>query len=100
LSEAFFVVRRNERDVMKKYVNFYVTYRLFFPVLTKLEFLVRFSKKYSNTKFHENPSNGSRQTDRLGEANKLVVFRNFANATRNRINLLTYFGDASELWAE
>ena len=32
----------------------------FRPILTKLEFLVRFSKKFSNTKFHENPFRGSR----------------------------------------
>jgi len=62
----------------------------------KLKFLVRFSKKYSNTKFHENPSIGSRQMDRFGEANKLVFFRNFANAIKNRLNLLTYSGDAGE----
>jgi len=44
----------------------------------KLEFSRQFFEKYSNIKFHENPSSGSRvvscgqmdgQTDRHGEAN-------------------------------
>jgi len=44
-----------------------------------------FFEKYSNTKFQENPSSGSRvvpcgQTD--GQ-NEIVPFRNFANAPKN-----------------
>jgi hypothetical protein len=44
------------------------------PILMKLEFSRKFSEKYSNTIFHENPSSGSRvvpcgQTDRHDEAN-------------------------------
>jgi len=51
----------------------------------KLKLYDRFSKKYSNIKFHENPSSGSRvfpcgQTDMT----KLTVaFRSFANAPKD-----------------
>jgi hypothetical protein len=45
-------------------------------ILMKLEFSLQIFKKYSNTKFHENPSpvgaelfHADRQTDRLDEAN-------------------------------
>ena len=54
----------------------------------ELEFSRDF-KKYSNMKFHENPSSGSRvvpcgRTDRRADMTKLiVVFRNFANALKN-----------------
>jgi len=46
---------------------------------------MRTDGKYSNTKFHKNPSSGSRivpceQTDRQDEANS--QFRNFANAPK------------------
>ena len=48
----------------------------------KLDFFRQFLDKYSNIKFHENPSNGSRavscgQTDMTKQ---IVAFRNFANA--------------------
>jgi len=40
--------------------------------------------KYSNIKFHENPSSGSRQTEKWTDVTKLiVVFRNFAKAPKN-----------------
>jgi hypothetical protein len=52
----------------------------------KLEISLRFFEKYSNMKFHENPSNGNRviygrtkgQTDRRTDVTNLIVaFRNF-----------------------
>jgi len=51
-------------------------------ILIKLEFSRHISEKYSNIKFHENPSSGSRsvpcgQTDMT---KRTVAFRNFANA--------------------
>jgi len=54
-------------------------------ILVKRHFLDRFSKKYSNIKFHENQPNGSRavpcgQTDMT---NLIVAFRNFANSPNN-----------------
>ena len=58
-SETFFILRRNDRDVIKN------TYRSSCKVpvilarfLWNLNFLNRF--KNSNVKFHENPSSGSR----------------------------------------
>jgi len=54
----------------------------------KLEFPRQIFQKYSNFKFHENPSSGSRvvscgQTDGQTDMTKLIVaFRNFANAPK------------------
>jgi len=50
-----------------------------FPVLWNLNFLDRFLKKFSNTKFHENPPSGSRvdpsgHTHRHDEANSRFFF--------------------------
>ena len=51
----------------------------------KLELFQQIFEKYSNIKFRENPSNGSRvvphgQTD---VTNLTVAFHNFANALKN-----------------
>jgi len=56
------------------YIGLYVMYPLFLSILIKLEFSRHIFEKYSNVKFNENPSNGSRvvscgRTDRHGEAN-------------------------------
>jgi len=54
-------------------------YRNSCRILTKLEFSRNIFGKYSNTKFHENPSSGSRvfhadgRTDRLDEAQSLLA---------------------------
>jgi hypothetical protein len=56
----------------------------------KIEFSGQIFEKYSNIKFHENPSNGSRvvqcgQTDgQTGIMKLIVAFRNFANAPKNK----------------
>jgi hypothetical protein len=59
----------------------------------KLEFSRHIFEKHSNTKFHENPSSGSRvvpygradgRIDGQTEMTKLIiVFRNFANTPKN-----------------
>jgi hypothetical protein len=55
----------------------------------KLEFSRQNFEKYSNIKFHENPSSGSRvvpcrQTDGRTDMTKLIVpFRNFGKAPKN-----------------
>jgi len=59
----------------------------------KLQFSWQFSEKYSNIKFHENPSSGSRvvpckrtdgRTDERTDTTKLkVAFRNFASEPKN-----------------
>jgi hypothetical protein len=55
----------------------------------KLELSLKISEKFSNIKFHENPSSGSRvfhvdgRTDGQTNMTKLIVaFRNFANAPK------------------
>ena len=60
------------------------------PIFIKLEFSQQIFEKYSNIKFHENPSSGSRffradrGTDgRLGRTKLTVVFRKFSNAPYN-----------------
>ena len=61
LSEIFFIPIRIGWDTIKKmYTGVHVKYLLFFSNFNETgNFLGRFSKKYSNTKFHENPSSGS-----------------------------------------
>jgi hypothetical protein len=55
----------------------------------KLEFSLQIFEKFSNIKFHENPSIGSRvvpcgRTDGQADMTKLIAaFRNFANAPAN-----------------
>jgi hypothetical protein len=68
------------------YIGIHVNFHLFMSDFNiNIDFLVSFFEKYSNIKYHENPSNESRavscgQTDMT----KLrVAFRNFANALQN-----------------
>ena len=81
LSETFLILRRNERDMIKKCMVVF-TYSTHYscPILMKLKFSRHIFEKSSNIKFHENPSNGSRvvtcawtngQTD-MTEANNPV----------------------------
>jgi hypothetical protein len=59
-SETFIILRRNERDVIKKSIlAFMNSARYFCQILMKLEFSRQIFEKLSNIKFHENPSNGS-----------------------------------------
>ena len=75
LPETFFILRRNERNLIE---NVYRSSRQDPLFLSDCNwtwiFFDRFSKKYSNIKFHENPSSGSRvvpcgRTNRYDEAN-------------------------------
>ena len=61
----------------KIYIRIHVMYPLFLSDF-KLEFSVHVFEEYSNIKFHENPSSGSRvvprgQTDRRDEAKSLYT---------------------------
>ena len=55
-------------------------------------------QKYTNKKFHENPSSWSQvvpfgRTDRQADVTKLIVdFRNFVNAPKNYSQLFKQFG--------
>ena len=87
MSETFLILRRNERDMIKMYIGLHVKDRLFLSDFKKnLNFLDRFSKKYSDIKFHENPVSESRavpcgRTDRQTDTTKpRVAFCNFVNA--------------------
>jgi hypothetical protein len=57
-------------------------------IVMKLEFPTQIFEKYTDIKFHENPSSGNRvvtcgRTDRQTEMTKLIVsFRNLANAPK------------------
>jgi len=54
-----------------------------------LNFLDRFFEKYSDTRFHENPSSGSGvgTCGRTLTKKLIVAFRNFANAPKNQLML-------------
>jgi hypothetical protein len=85
-------VKRTERDMIDsvfwspRKVPVYSCY-----ILTKLEFSRNILEKSSNTKFHENPSSGSRvvpcrEMDRRTDMmNLIVAFRYFANALKKWI---------------
>jgi hypothetical protein len=71
-------VRYHTRMYMYMYKGLYVKYPLFLSELMNHEFSRQIFKKYSNNKFHENPSSGSRvvpcgRTD----MNLIVAFRNY-----------------------
>ena len=56
------------------FIGLHVQYIYFYPILMKLEYSRQIFEKYSDVKFHENPSNGSRvapcgRKDRNGKAN-------------------------------
>jgi hypothetical protein len=71
-------------------INVHVHYCFYFQILIKLEFSKQIFKKYSNIKFHENPSSGSQvvpcgRTDRQTDMTKpIVTFRNFANEPKTK----------------
>ena len=80
--------RKNWVRLYQKYIGLHVQHPFFLPGFNETStFTTEFGKKkYSNFKFHENPSSGSWvvpfiQTDMT----KLIVAsRNFANAPKNR----------------
>jgi hypothetical protein len=88
LSEIFFILRRIQRDTI---INVHRSLRKLphysCQVLMKLEISWQIFENYSNTKFHENPSSGSRVvpmwTDgQTGKTKLIVAFRSFANAPK------------------
>ena len=58
-SETFLTLRRTERDEIKNVFWNSRKVPLFCQILTKLEFYQQIFPKYSNIKFHENPSSES-----------------------------------------
>ena len=86
LSETFLVLRSTERDVITN------VYWSSCKILMTLEFSRQICEKYSNIKFHQNPSSGSRvvprgRTDGQTDMTKLIVaFRNVAKAPKREEN--------------
>ena len=90
LSEKFLILKRIQWLVT---INVHTSSKVpvySCQVLMKIGFSLQFCEKYSNFKFHENPSSGSRavpcgQTDRQRtNVTKLIIaFHNFANAPKN-----------------
>ena len=59
--ETFLILGRTDQDTIKHvYWSSCNVPIIFVRFLCNFNFLDRYSKKYSNTKFHENPSSGSR----------------------------------------
>jgi hypothetical protein len=84
------------RYYQKCIVVFMSSTRYVCQISIKLEFSRQILEKYSNIKFHENPSNGSSfvpcwRTDRQTDMVKLiVVFRNFTKASKKRQRVQNY----------
>jgi hypothetical protein len=58
---------------------------IFFQILNRRTFSLKVFEKYSNIKFHENPSSGSRVVP-YGRTDKLIVdLSDFANALKNLV---------------
>jgi hypothetical protein len=79
LYATFLILRRIERGMIIKCVLVFAqSTRYSCQILMKLEFCRHIFEKYSNVKFHENPSI---LTDGRTDVTKLIVaFRNFAKA--------------------
>jgi hypothetical protein len=82
VSETFLILRRNERDIIKNV--YWSSCKNSFPILMKLECSPKILEKFSNLKFHENPSSCSRVVPcgRTDMKELIVAFRNFANAPK------------------
>ena len=85
------------------YIGLDVKYPLFLSDFNELEFSGQIFEKYSDIKFNEIPSSGSRvvptgQTDRQATMTKLTVpFRNFAKAPKNVACLVCTYQSANIL---
>jgi len=83
LSETFLIL--NELSEMCSKLCECTGLQVKLSLFLSLNFLERFSKKYSNIKFHENPSRGSGvgSCGRTNIMQLIVAFRNFANGLIN-----------------
>jgi hypothetical protein len=83
---AFLTLRRSERDVIRHvyWSSCEKKAHYSYPILMRRLFSTIFEKKYSNTKFHEDPSSWSRviPCGRTTMMKLIVAFRNFANTLK------------------
>ena len=92
LSVTFLIVRRHRLFTITNAHTIHVKYPLFLSDVSEtLNFFQQIFETYSNIKFHENPSSGSRvvqcgRTDgQAGRLTKLIVaYRNFAHPLTKR----------------
>ena len=92
LSETILIVRRIQRDSTINLGTSSYQYQFFCHILIKHEFSRQIFEKYSDMKFHENPSSGNRvismrtdrQTDNHGRANSR--FSKFCERAYNQSN--------------
>ena len=78
MSETFLILRRTERGIINGLSSSCKIFRYSCQILMKFEFYREALEKYTNVKFHENPSSGSRvvprgRTDRQTDMKKLIV---------------------------
>jgi hypothetical protein len=99
LSETFLILRRTERDIIKKiYIGLHVKYRLFLSDFNEIWILAtNFRKNSQISNFIKIRPVGSDlfHTDgQTGMAKLIVIFRNFANVpktTRVKKAVITYY---------
>jgi hypothetical protein len=95
-----FYSEKNRARYDQKYVPVFTSRsRYSGPTVMRLEFSRQFSEKYSNIKFHENPSIGPelfsvdwRTDGRIYKAKLIVAFRYFANPPKNCFTLCNAMG--------
>ena len=89
LFETSLILRITERDMIKKtYIGLHYSTRYSCPIAMKLEFSWQFFENYSNIKFPDYPSGGSRVVPcgRTDKKKRTVFLRNFANVPTKRLS--------------
>jgi hypothetical protein len=59
-SETLLILRKTERDMIKKFIRLHIKYRYSYQMFMKLEFYGQVFERYQNIKFCQNPPIGSR----------------------------------------
>jgi hypothetical protein len=59
LSETFLILRRNERNMIEMYIGLHAKYQFFLSDINETRIPLTIVKKYSNIKFHGDPSSVS-----------------------------------------
>ena len=85
LSEAFLILRRTERDMIKMYIGLHVKYPLFLSDFNEIWIFSIYFEKYKNIKFHEYPSSVNGvvpwgQTDKQTDGHTYIYIYDKANS--------------------